>query len=349
MSTLALKYRPKRFEDVIGQELIVKVLKRIIDEGVQYRAYLFSGVWGSGKTSLARIFAATINCSGASKPCGVCDNCRAIEGGESTNFYLEVDAATYGNIENIRKIQSFVQYVPIGAKWTVVVLDEAHQLSREAFNACLKLIEDPPTNAVFIFATTEHGRMPETIRSRCLDLRFQRISVAEIAQRLSEIAAKEGIATEASVLESIADYCQGVVRDSITMLEQLSLASNKSVTLVDINSYLGLVGVSYFKLSEAVQNADAKTKHDFVESFVSSNSDYSLFARQYLRYLRNLLCCRRGLLAHIKSEELEEYKKLTILDQKVIEMMISLIGFAKRITYDRGLVAEDFRLVVMGL
>lgn len=349
MCSLALRYRPRTFADVIGQDLVVSVLKKVVSDGMSYRSLLFSGCYGSGKTSLARILAATLNCKGEDRPCGECANCKAIEVGDSTNYYLEVDGGSYGTVDNIRKIQSFVTYIPMGADYIVVVIDECHNLSKEAFNACLKLIEDPPDRAVFIFATTERDKVPDTIRSRCLDLRFKRVGVSEIAARLGKIALQEGLEVDGEVLEEIAEYSQGVVRDSVTLLEQLALSSDGRVTKESMGKHVALSGVSFFDLTMAIKNKDLKQKNAFIVSFISSNGDYLIFAKAYLRYLRNYYCWKLNLRGIMKKEELEEFEKLDMDLVLVYEVLKKVLLFASRLGFDRDLASCDFNITVLNL
>lgn len=223
--SLALKYRPGKFSEVVGQQVPVRVLTNIVKGQKNFPNLLFYGSAGSGKTSLARIFAKALNCeSFDGDVCGVCESCKSISSGSSL-AYIEQDAASHGNVDDVRELLKVLHYEVPGVKYRVVTLDEAHMMSKEAWNAMLKVIEEPPSHVVFIFVTTEQRKVPETIFSRCYGLPFKRISVDEIIGRLVEVAEKEEVKVLVPVLEAIARRSDGRLRDAVTLLEQLSVLS----------------------------------------------------------------------------------------------------------------------------
>lgn len=225
---LALKYRPKTFEDVVGQTITQRVLQRMVQSEKIHPALIFSGVRGTGKTTTGRIVAAALNCEQFPQgPCTECASCVAIESGHSLDV-LEVDGATSGLVADIRQIAEMVQY-STGGRYRVVLIDEAHSMSREGFNALLKTLEEPPANTVFILLTTDPAKILDTIVSRSMAFEFTRIPDALIAERLAHIASAEGFDVSADLLAAIAQRAEGGLRNAIMMLEQCVLAEISSV------------------------------------------------------------------------------------------------------------------------
>ncbi|ACB54291.1 DNA polymerase III gamma subunit [Crocosphaera subtropica ATCC 51142] len=214
-----LKYRPQSINDLTGQDSVQKVLTRLITEDSVPQALLLSGPKGTGKTSTARIIAMSLNCEKGvtTTPCGECKNCKAIQNGNSLDV-VELDAASHNGVDDIRKLVADAGYAPFSARTRVFIIDEAHQLSNSAQNAFLKTLEEPNNHTKFLLATTEPHKMLETVRSRCLPLRFRPISQSEVAQRLEDIAKKEGVSIDDSCLEAIARSSKGGMRDSIQLL-----------------------------------------------------------------------------------------------------------------------------------
>lgn len=223
MDPLAIKYRPRTYDQVIGQGMAVTLLNAAIKRGA-YHSYLFWGIWGSGKTSLAYIYARALNCQHedvTKRPCGVCDSCTFV----SPDYIYEVDAGVSGGVQSVRIVQEKVLYRPLQGKILVVIFDEAHSMTKEAMNACLKLIETPPKHVYFIFVTTELGKMLDTVRSRCLSVPFVKPDLKEIAEYIVKLAEKEGqtVSFEKAVL--IVRKARGIVRDSLELLERSILLS----------------------------------------------------------------------------------------------------------------------------
>src|SRR5687767_1093683 len=219
---LARKYRPQSFADTVGQGTVVQTLQNAIRDERIHHAYLFSGVRGVGKTTLARILSKALNCvkGPAAEPCNECTVCREITEGIDMDV-REIDAATYTGVDNVRELRDVSQFQPARDRYRIFIIDEAHMLSGPAWNALLKTIEEPPPHVIFMMATTEMQKVPQTILSRVQQFVFRKITSAEVVTRLQEICRAEGIEAEASALEMIARRGEGSVRDSLSLLDQI--------------------------------------------------------------------------------------------------------------------------------
>ncbi|MCB9914407.1 MAG: DNA polymerase III subunit gamma/tau [Planctomycetes bacterium] len=219
---LARKYRPRRFADVVGQEVVTRTLQGAIAEGRIGHAYLFSGPRGTGKTTTARIFAKALNCERgpAAEPCGECERCKAADSGAEADL-IEIDAASHTGVDDVRELRDQAAYVPLSARYKVFLVDEVHMLSKSAFNALLKTLEEPPAHVKFLFATTELHKLPDTIVSRCQVLKLSALSEERIAGRLDEVFAAEGVAAEPGVSAGLARRARGGMRDALSLADQL--------------------------------------------------------------------------------------------------------------------------------
>lgn len=348
--TLALKYRPKLFSDVVGQPLVTDVLRNVIREGLNYRAFVFSGVWGSGKTSCARIFGRAVNCLSPkdTEPCLECTICVSTDSGSNSGHYMEIDGATYGSIDSVRQIQELMQYRPIAGKYTVVIMDEAHQLSPQAWNSCLKIIEEPPDHAVFIFVTTAHDRIPEIIRSRCLDVRFGRIGPQEVADRLAAICDGEGITIDKEALFLIVDHTQGVMRDAVTVLEQFSIMGGKKIGKDQLEKYLDLAySTNPSDVVEAMLAKDHVKVNSLVSSVIETNGDIVILSRKLVAFLRGYWMYKNGLPNNFNPGIKEIYSNLNLDLRACLTWQELLIQFISKAGYDRGLTNSLF-LVTLG-
>ncbi|HHG75089.1 MAG TPA: DNA polymerase III subunit gamma/tau, partial [Persephonella sp.] len=240
--SFARKYRPKNFEEVVGQEAVVKTLSNAIKLDRLSHAYIFAGSRGLGKTTIARIITKCLNCEKGitDKPCGECENCREIEKGSFPDMY-EIDAASNRGIDDIRSLRDNVSYAPIKGRYKVYIIDEAHMLTREAFNALLKTLEEPPPNNVFILATTELHKIPDTIRSRCQTFIFKPPSKSQIKEYLKRILEKEGIQYDEEALDLISNASEGGVRDAASILDQAVIYGSGEVKKETTQELLGVI------------------------------------------------------------------------------------------------------------
>ncbi|MFI4983727.1 MAG: DNA polymerase III subunit gamma/tau [Rickettsiales bacterium] len=254
---LARKYRPQRFADMIGQDVLVRTIVNAIRSGRIAHAFVLTGIRGIGKTTTARIIAKALNCTGQSpesvEPCGKCDNCVAISDDRHQDV-LEMDAASHTGVNDIREIIDNVKYRPISAKYKIFIIDEVHMLSNSAFNALLKTLEEPPAHVKFIFATTEIRKIPITILSRCQRFDLRRIEIEELANFYNNVCKKENFAIEANALKLIASAASGSVRDGLSILDQaMSLTEGGHISEATVREMLGLVDSErVFKLFEQI-------------------------------------------------------------------------------------------------
>ena len=297
MSYTALyrKWRPTSFEEVRGQDHIVKTLKNQINSGRIGHAYLFCGTRGTGKTSIAKIFARAVNCEHPvdGSPCGECSMCRQIAEGASLNV-VEIDAASNNGVENIRDIREQVQSPPTDGRYRVYIIDEVHMLSIGAFNALLKTLEEPPSYVIFILATTEVHKIPITILSRCQRYDFKRISIDTIAGRLAELTQAEQIDVDDRALRYVARAADGSMRDALSLLDQcVAFHFGEKLTYDNVLEVLGAVDNRVFsKLFQAVLASDTKACIREIEEMIIQGRDLSQLVNDFVWYMRNLLIAK---------------------------------------------------------
>ena len=297
MSYTALyrKWRPTSFEEVRGQDHIVKTLKNQINSGRIGHAYLFCGTRGTGKTSIAKIFTRAVNCEHPvdGSPCGECSMCRQIAEGASLNV-VEIDAASNNGVENIRDIREQVQYPPTDGRYRVYIIDEVHMLSIGAFNALLKTLEEPPSYVIFILATTEVHKIPITILSRCQRYDFKRISIDTIAGRLAELTQAEQIDVDDRALRYVARAADGSMRDALSLLDQcVAFHFGEKLTYDNVLEVLGAVDNRVFsKLFQAVLASDTKACIREIEEMIIQGRDLSQLVNDFVWYMRNLLIAK---------------------------------------------------------
>ena len=291
MTALYRKYRPQGFDDVVGQEPVVRTLRNAVSAGNVRQAYLFAGPRGTGKTSLARILAKALNCAHGPTPDpdGTCHACLAIAAGTSLDV-VEMDAASQRGIDDIREIRERVVLQPVEGRYKVYILDEAHQLTDAAFNALLKLIEEPPPHLVFVFCTTELQKMLPTVRSRCQTFVLSRPRLPELVRYLKSVADGEGIEAPEAALALIARSARGSFRDAVSTLDQLSAATEGKVTVQAVLQLLGAVEEeALFRVCDFVVDRDTAGALTFLEELAEQGQDLGRLVTDLLEHLRHLL------------------------------------------------------------
>lgn len=301
----ALKWRPKNFDEIIGQDAIVATLKNAIQKDRLAHAYLFSGPRGVGKTSAARILAKALNCKEGPtvKPCSVCPSCKDITEGRSLDV-IEIDGASNRGIDEIRTLRENIKFAPTQGKYKIYIIDEVHQITPEGFNALLKTLEEPPPFVKFIFATTHPHKVIPTILSRCQRMDFRRILVMEITAQLEKIAQAEKINIGREVLFAIAKASDGSLRDAESILDQLIAFTKDDVRLEDVIAMLGLVEQDMlFGITDKIINKDARGALEVFSNVIDSGKDISNFLANLIEHFRNLMIA-----------------KVTLADSKLIDL-----------------------------
>jgi DNA polymerase-3 subunit gamma/tau len=290
------KWRPQTWDAVIGQQPVVQTLRNALAAGRIAHAYLFAGPRGTGKTTTARLLAKAVNCLDddlSSRPCGKCEHCLAVNQGRFLDL-IEIDAASNTSVEDVRDLRDKINFSPNQGRYKVYIIDEVHMLSTAAFNALLKTLEEPPSHAIFVLATTEVHKIPATVLSRCQRHEFRRIPVADIVASLKAMAQSEGIQAEDEALSLIARQSTGALRDAISLLDQLA-STGQRISLAMVQEVLGTAASqSVLELVEALIAGEAGRGLDCIHAALDAGSDPRQFARQVVDYLRDLLVMRIG-------------------------------------------------------
>lgn len=306
------KYRPKTFDEVVGQDVIIKTLKNAVSNNRLTHAYLFSGPRGTGKTSIAKILAKTINCVNLKDytPCDECVSCTQINN-KQTNDIIEIDAASNNGVDEIRELKSKVNLVPSNSKYKIYIIDEVHMLTVGAFNALLKTLEEPPAHIIFIFATTEPHKIPLTILSRCQRFDFKKISESKILERLAEIVEKENIKVEKEALIEIARLADGGMRDAISILDQVTAYSNDKITTSDVHEVNGtLPQRELFQLIDAVIDKNIEESFKIIDKYNNDGKNLIKLMEEIIHFVRNILIKKNVKIENIDESNNDLYEQI---------------------------------------
>ncbi len=336
----ARKWRPLRFDEVIGQEHITQTLKNAVRFGRIHHAYLFTGPRGVGKTTTARILSRVVNCANAvdAEPCNHCDSCLNILEGRSLDV-IEIDGASNNSVDDIRTLRENAKYPPIAGKYKIYIIDEVHMLSTSAFNALLKILEEPPKHLIFIFATTEPHKVIPTIVSRCQRFDFHRLEDNTIQEQISKIAKAEGIQIDEMSLFTIAKKADGSMRDAQSIFDQFVASAGKEIIFEKVSELLHLIDSDfYFKVSDAFHKKDSAIAFEICEAITKNGYDYSEFLVGLLEHFRNIFYLKVTQKEDkinaprvILNKYLEEAKKFN--DKDLLRIMNLISNFEQQIKF----------------
>jgi DNA polymerase-3 subunit gamma/tau len=319
---IARKYRPQTFHDVVNQEHVKTTLENAIAQKRIAHGYIFSGQRGTGKTTIARILARCLNCiqGPTATPCGECASCREITAGGTVDV-IEIDAASNRGINEMRELRENVRYQPARDRYKVFIIDEAHQITNEAFNALLKTIEEPPEWVVFVLCTTEAHKIPATIASRCQHFSFRSVDFEDLIRRMAWICEQEGIETDPEALAVLAAAGEGSVRDSLSALDQAIACCGSKLDAAEVRALLGAFSLeSLEQVSEALLESDSRRMLEVVDELERNGLNLQHFSRELSRYFRNLLVLRiSGSAPHLVAASAQQREKLAAIGARFSE------------------------------
>jgi len=329
---LARKYRPQRFCDVLGQEAIVTTLKNAIYLNRTAHAYLFCGSHGTGKTTLARLFAKALNCAKLSsdcEPCNQCPSCKETAGGQAMDV-LEIDGASHRGIEDIRQINESIGFAPTGGRFKIYLIDEVHMLTKEAFNALLKTLEEPPKHVKFFFATTEPQKVPATVLSRCQRFNLGRISLEKIQEKLTSIAADMNLSVEPDALAILAELAEGSLRDAESLFDQLIVFQEGIVTAERVTEVFGLPPRQLlFTLDEAGAEGRKIAAFEIAEQIFSSGKNITYFVKELISHFRTLFLIKNKISPHHRDHE-QYQRSATLYREEQLVQILELLSEAEQ-------------------
>lgn len=294
---LARKWRPANFDQMVGQEHVLQALINALDSQRLHHAYLFTGTRGVGKTTIARIFAKSLNCETgiSSKPCGSCSSCLEIDEGRSVDL-IEIDAASRTGVDDMRELLDNVQYAPTRGRFKVYLIDEVHMLSKHSFNALLKTLEEPPPHIKFLLATTDPQKLPITVLSRCLQFNLKRMSKQQINSQLNFLLEQEKVENEAGALAMLASAADGSMRDALSLLDQAIAYGGGSVSQSTVEAMLGSISREYlFKLFDALLHQDAAAIVSESRNIIAHNPDYQRVCAEMIGLLQQIALKQAGI------------------------------------------------------
>lgn len=328
---LARKYRPQSFDDLVGQEHVAKTLANAIASQRIAHAYVLSGPRGCGKTTTARILARALNCvkGPTATPCGECPQCVEIANGSSTDDVLEIDGASNRGIDQIRELRETVKYAPARSRYRVIIIDEAHQISKDGFNALLKTLEEPPPHVVFMMATTESQKIPETILSRCQRFQLRSITLTDIFDRLKRIVDAEKIPVEEAALREVARSAHGSLRDALSLLDQVIAFAPQGATVEDVRSLLGLLpGAFVRQFTETIQSGVPAKVLQAVQTAIEDGLDLSQLAEDLLDRRHRLLLWKAGVRDPRAPDAAEMEQEAALLSEERLERDLAVLSRA---------------------
>ncbi len=348
----ALKWRPQRFDEVVGQEHITKTLKNAIENGRIAHAYIFAGPRGVGKTTTARILAKRLNCLNpqGGEPCNECAMCKMFQSGQTMDV-IEIDGASNRRIDEIRTLRESVKYAPTSGKYKIYIIDEVHMLTTESFNALLKTLEEPPEHTVFIFATTDIHKVPLTIISRCQRFDFRRIELDEIKKLLAKISEAEGIEIDDESLTIIAKRADGALRDAQSLFDQVVSYCGTKISADEVREMLNLIDEDvFFEVSNAVLNKEFKVAYSTVQKLYENGWNFIDFVNGLIEHFRNIMAIVvTGSSKFIEASESTKLKYEALKNSFSEADLLRILTFLTRLLTDVKIAQNQKLTVEIGL